>query len=463
MSSGYDHLMSDSNVPKNVPSFPNRVSLPEKGVAREEVLQRLKVLREKDAKWHDGKTWSLVYHATDEHTDFIQKAYLEYFHENGLNPGAFPSLKKFENEVVSISALLLNGGDEAKGTMTSGGSESIMMAVKTYRDWARALYPEIVEPEMIACKTVHPAFEKAAHYFDVKIRHVGFEKDYRMSMAEVHAAITPNTILLVGSAPQYPHGVIDPIEQLSKLALERKIGLHVDACVGGFMLPFIEKLGHPVDSFDFRVPGVTSISADVHKYGFAAKGASVVLYRNADLRRFQFFVYQDWSGGLFASPTMTGTRPGGSIAAAWATLQAYGWDGYLAQMKQILETTRRLQNGISEIPGLVIVGKPVGPVFAFTTNEPSLSPFAIGDQLEARGWHVDRQQNPMCLHAMVTPNHSRVVDQYLKDLRDAVDYVRSHPEAVREGQAAMYGMLAEVGPGDVDQFLYGYMDERYQT
>ncbi|MBC7690902.1 MAG: aspartate aminotransferase family protein, partial [Methylotenera sp.] len=342
----------------------NQVSLPKKGTARDTILEKLQSFRDKDANWHDGRTWSLVYHAGDEHTEFLKKAYCVFFHENALNPGAFPSLKKFEAEVVSMAANLFNGGETAAGTMTSGGSESIMMAVKTYRDQARALRPEITRPEMIVPITIHPAFNKAAQYFDVKAVHVAVGDDFRADLKAVEAAITPNTILIVGSAPAYPHGVVDPITEMAALALKHRIGCHVDACVGGFLLPFLKKLGRPIPAFDFSLPGVTSITADLHKYGFTAKGASVVLYRDKELRRFQFFTHTEWPGGLFASPSMTGTRPGGSIAAAWATLNAMGEDGYLEMAEKVMNTTETLQKGLQTL-GLKILGKPEMSVFAF--------------------------------------------------------------------------------------------------
>ena len=292
------------------------IALPTKRTPAEQVLDAMKEIREHDARWQEGKTWSLVYHAGDEVTELLKKAYTMFFSENGLNPTAFPSLKKFEAEVVSMAASLLGGDDETVGNMTSGGTESILMAVKTAREWARANRPAITAPEMILPDTVHPAFEKAAHYFGLKPVRTAITPDFRADVGAAQDAVTPNTILLVGSAPSYPQGVVDPIAELAQIALEHDILFHVDACVGGFMLPFVRRLGYPVPDFDFRVAGVTSISADLHKYAYAAKGASVVLYKNNALRRHQYFVYTDWSGGIYASPTMTGTRPGGGDCAA---------------------------------------------------------------------------------------------------------------------------------------------------
>jgi glutamate/tyrosine decarboxylase-like PLP-dependent enzyme len=438
----------------------NQVVLPKDGTPRDQVLKTLRSLHDSDTNWHEGRTFSLVYHASDEHTEFLKKAYSIYFHQNGLNPSAFPSLKKFEAEVVSMAANLLGGGTNAAGTMTSGGTESIMMAVKTYRDWARAT-KGITAPEMIVPESIHPAFDKAAHYFDVKIRKAPLTADFRVDPAAVEKMIAPNTILLVGSAPQYPQGVIDPIAKLAALAKARGIGMHVDACVGGFILPFLKKLGYPIPAFDLSVDGVTSMSADLHKYGFAAKGASIVLYRDKDLRRYQFFVSADWPGGAFASPSMPGTRPAGSIAAAWATLTAFGEAGYLEIARTCMENAEKIQAGIRAL-GMKIVGEPQCSIFGFTAEDVDV--YAVADQMQARGWYIDRQQKPTCLHLMVTPAHTGQIDAFLADLKASVTAVRKDPNLSTQGMAAMYGMMAKVpDPKMVDQFLYSYMDDRYST
>jgi sphinganine-1-phosphate aldolase len=436
-------------------------TLPKKGTPREAILKLLQASHDRDTNWHDGRTFSLVYHASDEHTEFLKKAYSIYFHQNGLNPSAFPSLQKMEAEVVSMAANLLGGGEDAAGTMTSGGTESILMAVKTYRDRARDLHPEITKPEMIVPVSIHPAFDKAAHYFDVKIVKAPVGADFRVDLAAVQKLINPNTILIVGSAPQYPQGVIDPIAELASLAKSRGIGMHVDACVGGFLLPFLKKLGHPIPDFDLSVDGVTSISADLHKYGFASKGSSIVLYKDKDYRRYQFFVLADWPGGCFASPSMPGTRPAGAIATAWGTLQAFGEEGYLDTAKTCMENAKKIQTGIREL-GLEIVGKPEATIFGFSAKDVDV--YAVADQMQMRGWYIDRQQHPVCLHLMITPAHTAHIGSFLKDLGECVATVRTHPELSKEGMAAMYGMAAVVpDPTMIDQFLYQFMDQRYTT
>ncbi|NDF14840.1 aspartate aminotransferase family protein [bacterium] len=438
----------------------NNVTLPKKGTDREQVLKQLNEARAKDTRWQEGRLFSLVYHESDEHTEFLKKAFTSYFHENGLNPGAFPSLKKFEGEVISMAAHLLGGGERAAGTMTSGGSESIMMSMKAHRDWGRQT-KGITEPEVIYAMTAHPAFDKAAHYFGVKPVKVPVDSGQRMDVNAAKAALTKNTILIVGSAPQYPHGVMDPIAELAAVARDAGVGMHVDACVGGFMLPFLRRLGKEIPPFDFSIEGVTAISADLHKYGFAAKGASVILYRDKDLRRFQFFITKDWPGGLFVSPSVTGTRPAGSIAAAWAAFQALGEEGYVEVYRRLSETTARYRAGIEALD-YEIVGNPVGTLFAYQSQ--SVNIHVIADLMEAKGWFIDRQMSPDSIHLTITPANTASCDRYLADLKESTEYARAHPELAQEGMAAMYGMVAKIpDPTMVNQFLYQYLDRRYET
>jgi len=437
------------------------VQIPPTGRPHDEVLDEMRDLHGAEADWHEGHTWSLVYDAGDEHTAFLKEAYGLFFSENALNPMAFPALRRFEAEVVRMTASMLHGDDRVAGTMTSGGTESLLMAVKTYRDWARAT-KGTTEPEMVLPVTAHAAFDKAAHYFGVEQVRVPIGDDLRADPAAMQAAITPNTVLMVGSAPDYPHGQVDPIEDLGTIAAHHDIGFHVDACLGGFLVPWAEQLGVPVGAWDFRVPGVTSMSADVHKYGFAAKGASTIMYRTPELRRFQFHVTANWPGGIYASPSMAGTRPGGAIAAAWAALQAIGQNGYLAMTEQILDTSRRLIEGVRAIEGIEMLGDPLLSVFSFIGTDVDI--FAVGDALEDRGWHVDRQIKPSALHFMVTPAHAGIVDAFLGDLAAAVDEVRANPESATSGQAAMYGMMATLPDSDMlEEIVLQTLDGLYST
>lgn len=432
------------------------MKLPQTGLSKAELFARMDQISREDANWRQGKTFSLVYYAGDELLDVVKEAYSRFFSENALNPMAFPSLRRFETEVLRMTASLFHGGPESAGTMTSGGSESILMAVKTARDWARANRPEVKKPRMLLPLSAHPAFEKAAHYFDVEAVHVPLAADFRADVNEARKLLDADTILMVGSAPAYPHGVVDPIEELAAIAQEAGILFHTDACLGGFLLPFAERIGKAVPPFDFRVPGVTSISADLHKYGFAAKGASTVLYRDRDLRRFQYYVYANWPGGLYGSPSMTGTRPGGAIAAAWAALMFAGESGYEKIARGILETSQAMVEGISNIPGLRVLGNPQYSVFAFTSDKVDI--YALGDAMEARGWKLDRQQLPPSLHMMITPAHEQLVPQFLADLRDATESLEQGT-LTPEGSAAMYGMLGSLEARDqVEQFILQFMD-----
>ncbi|HHW74230.1 MAG TPA: aspartate aminotransferase family protein [Firmicutes bacterium] len=421
------------------------MKIPEKGLARDQVLEMLREYKEGDVNYQDSKTWSLVYYLGEEHTRFLTEAYNTFISENALNPMAFKSLKRFEHEVVRMSADLLGGDDNTVGVMTSGGTESCLLPVMTYRDRAagRGLFRS-KKPEMIAPQSIHVAWEKAARYFGVKMVHAPLRRDMRVDVDAVRKRINRNTILIVGSAPSYPHGVIDPIVELGTVAREHNLPFHVDSCLGGFLLPFVERLGYEIPTFDFRVPGVTSISADIHKYGYSAKGASVLLYRNMDYLKHQFFVHESWPGGVFISPALLGTRPGGAIAAAWASLKAIGMDGYLGLARRVMETTAALQEGIRSIPGLEIVSNPEMSVFAYRSTEKKADIFAIGDQMEERGWQVDRLQRPEALHAMVTPLHERIIEEFIADLKESVKRVIADPSLAKKGNAALYGMIAKV-------------------
>jgi len=398
------------------------IRLPTEGEPAGQILDTMRALRQHDVNWHDGRAWSLVFHAGDDVSAFLKEAYTLFFSENGLNPTAFPSLKKFEAEVVAMTATLLGGDEAVAGNMTSGGTESILMAVKTARDWARAHKPDVQTPEIILPVTAHPAFEKAAQYFSLRTVHVPVQADFRANVEAARTAVTPDTILMVGSAPSYPQGVVDPITEMAAIAQEKGLLFHVDACVGGFMLPFVRRLGYPVPEFDFQVPGVTSISVDLHKYAYAAKGASVILYRDKALRRYQFFVYPDWPGGIYASPTMTGTRPGGAIAAAWAVMHYLGEAGYLAIADTVMKTTVKLREGINAIDGVRVLGDPTMSVLAIGSD--SLNVYEIADELSARGWHLDRQQFPPSLHLTVTHAHHQVAEQFLADLAASVAEIK---------------------------------------
>ncbi len=437
------------------------LKLREKGMSREELMSKMRDFRVEDKDWKGARAFSLVYYAEEETTEMLKEAYGMFFSENALNPMAFPSLKNFEAEVIAMTADLLGGGPDAVGNMTSGGTESIILGVAAARERARAEKPHITEPEMALPVTAHASFWKAAHYLDVKVVSVPFGSDYRTDVEAARAAVNDNTILMVGSAPCYPYGVIDPIPDLAAIALERNINFHVDSCLGGFMLPFLKRLGHDIPPFDFGVPGVTSISADIHKYGYSAKGASTITYRDSNYRKHQFFVHTDWPGGIYASPTMTGTRPGGGIAAAWAAMNYLGAHGYERLASTAMETAKKLMDGINSIPGLAVMGEPDMSVFAFDSD--AVNTYMLGDALEERGWHIDRLQSPPALHLIVMPSHATIVDTFIDDLSKATAQLAAQGKTEATGMAAMYGMIGTMPDRDAaNDIVLSYLDDLFK-
>ncbi len=419
-------------------------TIPKEGIDKEQLLEEMRSYRESDADWRAGRTWSLVYYAGDEHYEFLKEAYTLFFSENGLNPMAFKSLKRMEGEVVRMAASMLHGDRQVVGTMTSGGTESILMAVKAARERAKILKRLPLRPEIVAPRTIHPAFSKAAHYFGARMRYVPVDEQFRADVDALREAIGPRTMLVAASAPQYPHGMIDPIEEIATIAKEREIPFHVDACFGGFLLPWVEELGYPIPVFDFRIDGVTSMSADCHKYGFAAKGASVVLYRNMDYLRHQFFVEADFPGGIYASPTMAGTRPGGAIAAAWAAMKALGRDGYRELARRAMDAADDLKRHLQTIDGLEILGSEHTTIVTFGSCDEAVDIYAVADQMQQNGWALDRQHKPACLHCTVNAHNGPIIDDFSDDLQRAVKRVRQNPELASQGEAAMYGMMAKI-------------------
>ncbi|NLD77351.1 MAG: aspartate aminotransferase family protein, partial [Acidimicrobiales bacterium] len=387
-----------------------------------------------DIDWRGGRAFSLVYNVGDhEHEDLIEQVGLRYLHDNALNPFKYPSVLQMELDVIAMAADLLHTEPNA-GAMTSGGTESIFLAVQVARDHARTVRG-IAEPQIVTASTAHPAFAKACKYLDVEQVRVPVGADGRADVAATADALTERTGLVVGSAPCYPYGVIDPIAELAGMAADRDILFHTDACLGGFMLPWWERLGEEVPPWDFRVRGVTSLSADVHKYGYTFKGASVVLYRSRELLQNQFFWYDDWPGGLYASGTSAGTRSAAPIAGAWAAMNHLGIDGYLSLAEVVRDTTRRFRAGIEAIEGLRITHEPDMSLFEFGADPDAATPVdtgAVGDVMDDRGWNLDRQQGG--LHLMVSPYHANVVDDFLADLAEAV---ANHGES--RGVGATYG------------------------
>jgi sphinganine-1-phosphate aldolase len=449
-----------------VPSFPR---LPADGLARTEVAELVERLAAaEESRWREGFASGAVYHGDPGHIAFLNRVYAAQSQANPLHPDLWPSATKFEAEIVSMTAHMLGAAhaDAAApvvGTVTSGGTESILLAMKAYRDFART-QRGIAEPEIVVPVTAHAAFDKAAGYFDMPLIRVPVDDSCQADPDAVARAITENTAVVVGSAPSFPHGVIDPIPRLAELAAERGVGCHVDGCLGGFILPWAERLGYPVPPFDFRLPGVTSMSADTHKYGYAAKGSSVVLYRGRDLRRFQYYTTADWPGGLYMSPTFAGSRPGALSAVCWATLVSVGERGYLDAARRILQTGARVRDGVAAIGGLRVLGDPLW-VIAFAADDgDSLDIFQIMENMAHRGWSLNGLQRPAAVHIAITLRHtaSGVADRFLSDLRESVAEVRASP-GVRTGLAPVYGMAAAL-PGElVRDLLSGYLDVMFEV
>ncbi|KAJ3101100.1 hypothetical protein HDU96_010129, partial [Phlyctochytrium bullatum] len=349
-----------------------------------------------------------------------------------------------EAEVVSMCLNMFNAPEGACGTVTSGGTESLLMAIKTYRDMARRLR-NVTEPEMVVPVTIHAAFDKGADYFGVKIIHIPVDSATGMvDVEKVRRAINGNTIMLAGSAPNFPHGIIDNIPALAALAKQHGIGMHVDCCLGGFIVPFMEKAGFPLPyAVDFRVDGVTSISCDTHKYGFAPKGSSVIMYRSKEIRNYQYFVATEWPGGVYASPSVAGSRPGALIAGCWTAMVHMGENGYVESTRKIVAASRKLTEGIKAIPGLRVIGDPLLSVVAFDAESP-LNVYAVGDLLSRKGWHLNMLQYPPAVHIACTLLTVPVVDNLLRDLQEAIDVLRRDPSAGQGDLAAIYGTVASI-------------------
>jgi len=432
--------------------------IPAVGRDHADILRDMESMRAlEESHWKDGFISGAVYHGDQKHIDFLNQVYAINSQSNPLHADVWPSATKFESEIVAMTANMLGGeGQDVCGTLSSGGTESILLAMKVYRDWALEK-KGITKPEMIVPVTAHAAFDKASQYFNIKMIHIPLDENFRADVEAAKKAITANTIVIVGSAPCFPHGTIDPIAELSEIARQHGIGFHTDACLGGFVLPWAEKLGYPVPPFDFRLPGVTSMSADTHKYGYAAKGTSVILYRGEELRHFQYYTSTEWPGGLYFSPTFAGSRPGALSAACWAALTSVGADGYLSATKKILETASAIKKGVNEIPELHVLG---GPLFVIAFASESLNIYKVLDYMSHKKWSLNGLHKPTCMHLCVTLRHTQpgVAERFLADLREAVEHVKAHPEE-KGTMAPVYGMAATIPlRGMVSDLLKKYLD-----
>lgn len=435
--------------------------LPEFGIPQDDLLERIRTSADEERKsWEDGFVSGAVYHGGKDHNAFLNEVHSLTAQTNPLHSDLWPSIARYEAEIIAMAGDLMNApGDETFGCVTSGGTESILLAMKTYRDRARA--KGIVNPNIIVPSTAHAAFDKACQYFNIRKITVPVNSDFVADVNKMARAIDPNTIAMVGSAPAFPHGTIDPIPDLAGFALQRGIGFHTDACLGGFILPFASHR-YPIPAYDFRSPGVTSISLDTHKYGYATKGTSVVLYRTAELRRFQYYATTDWPGGLYFSPTLAGSRPGSHSAECWAAMLSLGREGYREAAQKILATADWIKSEIGAIDDLFILGK---PLWVIAIGSKTLNIYDILSAMADRGWNLNGLHRPPCLHLCVTLPHTLpgVADRFIDDLTKSVKAVQARPHAKKHGLAPIYGMGGTLpARGLVSEVLKRYLDQLYR-
>ncbi|XP_011641639.1 sphingosine-1-phosphate lyase, partial [Pogonomyrmex barbatus] len=441
------------------------VRLPKNGLKNEEILNLInQSIHLGDYDWEAGRVSGAVYRTNNELAKLMGDVYTIASYTNPLHPDIFPGICKMEAEVVRIACHLFNGDKESCGTMSSGGTESILLACKAYRDYAREV-KNIKKPEIVMPITAHAAFDKAAQYLNIKLRVIPVNPNsYTVSIQTMKRAITKNTIMLVGSAPNFPYGTMDNIEAISELGLKYNIPVHVDACLGGFLACFMDDAGYPLPPFDFRLPGVTSISADTHKYGYAPKGSSLILYRNKKYRHHQYTVTTEWPGGLYGSPTIGGSRAGGIIATCWATLMHYGHDEYVKSTKMIIETTRYIERKLRAIDGIFIYGVPATSVIAIGSNEFHI--YRLSEALSAKGWNLNSLQFPCGIHICVTHVHTKpgIADQFIEDLKTELKIIMESRDTLVEGKLAMYGMSQSIPDRNIiGDFTKCFLDSMYYT
>lgn len=429
--------------------------IPEHGLGRKEVFETLERYKQGDMPWRDGRTWAYVYDPGPEAEGVIKDAFALYLTENGLDPTVFPSALRMENEVVAMAAAHLNAGPDVVGNFTSGGTESILLAVKAARDFARAKRPGVTAPEVVLPETAHAAFQKACHYLGLRPVIVPVDpRSFRADAAAMREAVTDQTVLLVGSAISYAHGVVDPIGEIGALALERDLLLHVDGCMGGFLLPYFRRLGGDFPDFDWTVPGVTSISMDLHKYAFAAKGASTILFRDKGLRKYAMYACSNWTGYTVINPTVQSTKSAGPIAGAWAALHFLGDDGYLEIARKVREATQRIVAAVDAVPELRVLGQPDMNLVAFASD--TVSVFHVVDEMKERGWYVQPQlaygSSPENIHLSVNPESVRWVDDLLGDLRECTEKAKQLPSG--ELAAKIREAFGALRPEDLDESVF---------
>jgi len=449
----------------SVDGIPYLKTLPHEGLSHHKILDETKLhLNLGDLDWAGGAMSGTVYNSSKELGELMTNVYGLAAWTNPLHPDAFPGLRKMEAEIVTMACSIFNGGADSCGCVTTGGTESIILACKAYRDLIRE-EKGVEVPEMLVPVTAHAAFDKAAAMLGMRIRHVPVDDvTKRVDVAAMKKMISRRTAMLVGSAPQFPHGSMDNIEAIAALGVKYDIPVHVDACLGGFLIAFMEDAGFPLPPFDFSVSGVTSISADTHKYGFAPKGSSVILYSNKKYRDYQWFCFPDWPGGIYATPTIGGSRAGGIIAACWAAMLFFGKEGYVQTTKEIITTTRKITEALQKIPGIQIVGVPDVSVIAFDSKDFNI--YGLSDGMKKRGWALNALQFPSCVHLCVTRPHTLpgVAEKFIRDVTEITAEIMKDPSASDAGSAAMYGMAASIPDRSIVEDLTGvYLNALYYT
>lgn len=403
----------------------------ERQMSKNEILQHLSSFRQNDLNTKGGKVWAYVYDSGLAELDAIaMEAYKMFADHNGLDFSVFPSLLKMENDIISETAALFSDHPETlAGTFTSGGTESIMLAVKAARDYARSHKPAINNPEIILPETAHAAFHKAAHYLNIKAVVVPVDEEFKVNMEAVRNQINENTIMLVGSAVNYSHGVTDPINALSETALKHNLWLHVDGCIGGFLMAYFKKLGHKVPAFDFSLPGVSSFSVDLHKYAFAPKGASVVLYRNKELRKYQFYTCTNWTGYPVINTTIQSTKSGGPLAACWATLHHIGKKGYREIFEKMYQTKSKMLQKFEKLDDIYVLGKPEASLISFSSK--TIDIFQLADAMRKKDWYIQVQPGnekfEPTIHLTLTPVSEKIADKFFDQLKEAITEVKNNP------------------------------------
>ncbi|CAG2173834.1 unnamed protein product, partial [Oppiella nova] len=415
--------------------------------------------------WRRGRASGTVYcDANSELTELMTRVYSQTAYTNPLHPDVFPGVNKMEAEIVRMVCNLFSGDADSCGTLTCGGTESIILAVKAARDYGRH-HRGITRAEVVAPVTAHAAFQKATQLLGIRVKMIDVHKDtYKVNLKAMRSAITSNTVLLVGSACNYPHGIIDDIQDIAKLGLKYSIPVHVDCCLGGFLVPFMRSAGYPIPAVDFSVPGVTSISADTHKYGYAPKGSSVIMYSNKKYRRHQFSVQTDWPGGIYATPTLAGSRCGANIANCWATLLHFGFDGYVESTKKIMKTQQYLKAEMAKVDGIQIIGDPLMSVIAVRSDRFNI--FRLSDKMSEMGWSLNPLQFPSAVHICLTLMHAQtgVADAFLSDFKTVVNECLKTPTETGEGLGVVYGMAQTLPDRSlVTDIASHYIDGIYTT